>query len=785
MFWSCEEDELEDYKKPFLHGLLVIDIKEARGLPDTDTAFFNIDRKDKTDAYVTGSLGESKIFKTKYVANSLNPRWNESFSILVCHNASSLRIDLKDKEHIGAELVSSTFIRIQDLINNGVISGWFELMNSTNNGGSLHMSITYSPKEALDEDTKAVQESYFLPKPGNRVTLYQDADTPYLPIFEGLTDCTDSGPYIPPRAWIDVYNAIQKAQRFIYITGWSVATGINLVRDNPEIDSEGDSNVGELLKRKAEEGVTVLILIWSEKLSSEENPGLMGTHDEETRLFFHDTAVKCLSVARVKYESLLASEFVSSCYTHHQKTIIMDTDPEEEGQLRRIMAFVGGLDITDGRYDSPEFPLFNTLCGPKHCGDFYNNCVTGATKELGPREPWHDCHAKIEGPAALDVMKNFEERWRRQADYHVNDLYHVEDDVIDRGAIPEVPSSEGGPWTVQLFRSITSDACVFDFEGQKYLHSKGGRLVENSILRNMVIQIRQAKRFLYFENQYFLGSSYSWLQDRETLSPHVIPREIVAKIEEKIRSKEDFKVYILIPMFPEGIPSSAPIQEILFWQYRTMQMMYRRIAQCIKEEGDENAHPRDYLNFYCLGKRESPDEIPYDHLADPDPDTELERVRNSLRHSIYVHSKMTIIDDDYVLVGSANINERSLAGNRDSEIAVGAFQPAYVEQDFPEGGVHKYRMALWAAHLGGYNEQFIHPETSDCLNTVTEITTDFWETYTSEDPSHSDVHMLPYPFSISQDGDVEPLDEPWDCFPDTNAKVMGAKSGYLPAKLTT
>ncbi|QQP35471.1 Uncharacterized protein FKW44_023705, partial [Caligus rogercresseyi] len=43
------------------------------GLPDTDTAFFNIDRKDKTDAY-------SKIFKTKYVANSLNPRWNESFS---------------------------------------------------------------------------------------------------------------------------------------------------------------------------------------------------------------------------------------------------------------------------------------------------------------------------------------------------------------------------------------------------------------------------------------------------------------------------------------------------------------------------------------------------------------------------------------------------------------------------------------------------------------------------------------------------------------------------------
>ena len=44
-------------------------------------------------------------------------------------------------------------------------------------------------------------------------------------------------------------------------------------------------------------------------------------------------------------------------------------------------------------------------------GDFYSNCIVGATKETGPREPWHDCHAKVEGPAALDIMKNFEERW--------------------------------------------------------------------------------------------------------------------------------------------------------------------------------------------------------------------------------------------------------------------------------------------------------------------------------------------------------------------------------------
>ena len=37
---------------------------------------------------------------------------------------------------------------------------------------------------------------------------------------------------------------------------------------------------------------------------------------------------------------------------------------------------------------------------------------------------------------------------------------------------------------------------------------------------------------------------------------------------------------------------------------------------------------------------------------------------------IYIHSKLMIIDDKTVLIGSANINDRSMLGDRDSEIAV-------------------------------------------------------------------------------------------------------------------
>ena len=44
---------------------------------------------------------------------------------------------------------------------------------------------------------------------------------------------------------------------------------------------------------------------------------------------------------------------------------------------------------------------------------------------------------------------------------------------------------------------------------------------------------------------------------------------------------------------------------------------------------------------------------------------------------IYVHSKRMIVDDEYVLIGSANINQRSMDGSRDTEIAMGAYQPHY------------------------------------------------------------------------------------------------------------
>ena len=57
---------------------------------------------------------------------------------------------------------------------------------------------------------------------------------------------------------------------------------------------------------------------------------------------------------------------------------------------------------------------------------------------------------------------------------------------------------------------------------------------------------------------------------------------------------------------------------------------------------------------------------------------------------IYIHSKAMIVDDEVALVGSSNINDRSLLGMRDSEVNV----------VIDGRGCGELRRALFAQHLG-------------------------------------------------------------------------------------
>lgn len=94
------------------------------------------------------------------------------------------------------------------------------------------------------------------------------------------------------------------------------------------------------------------------------------------------------------------------------------------------------------------------------------------------------------------------------------------------------------------------------------LVSRTDHVIERSIQHAYVNAILRAKSFIYIENQYFLGSSFGWKGNEgnkldEVGASHLVPKELSLKIVSKIEAGERFAVYVVIPMWPEGVPESG------------------------------------------------------------------------------------------------------------------------------------------------------------------------------------------------------------------------------------
>lgn len=138
---------------------------------------------------------------------------------------------------------------------------------------------------------------------------------------------------------------------------------------------------------------------------------------------------------------------------------------------------------------------------------------------------------------------------------------------------PTVNANDPEAWHVQIFRSIDSNSVKGFPKDPKYATSKNlmcGKnvLIDMSIHTAYVKAIRAAQHFIYIENQYFIGSAYNWNAHKDIGANNLIPMEIALKIADKIRSNERFAAYIVIPMWPEGVPTGAATQRILYWQWK-------------------------------------------------------------------------------------------------------------------------------------------------------------------------------------------------------------------------
>ncbi|XP_030643413.1 phospholipase D1 [Chanos chanos] len=255
-----------------------------------------------------------------------------------------------------------------------------------------------------------------------------------------------------------------------------------------------------------------------------------------------------------------------------------------------------------------------------------------------PRMPWHDIGAVVQGKAARDVARHFIQRWNFTKLVKKRSGAMCYPCLIPKSmSVAIEPPRLRGKHTqanVQVLRSV----CQW---------SIGSKVHEESIHLAYVSAIQSSKHFIYIENQFFISCANKTIHNS-------IGDALTERILRAYREKRRFRVYVVMPLLPgfEGDISSGggqAIKAIMYFNYRTMCRGGRSIIErlkCVMADCWIN-----YISF--CGLRTHAD-------LDGRLVTEL----------IYVHSKLMIVDDSTVIIGSANINDRSMLGKRDSEMAV-------------------------------------------------------------------------------------------------------------------
>lgn len=267
---------------------------------------------------------------------------------------------------------------------------------------------------------------------------------------------------------------------------------------------------------------------------------------------------------------------------------------------------------------------------------------------------------------------------------------------------PESSDSFKGDINAQLCRSVADWSQGF--------------LTEKSVQEAYIGMILDARHSIYMENQFFIAGGEDLKIER---FHNKVGDAIVERILRAARVGEKFRVTIFIPAIP-GFPGdiqgddAVSIRAIMNFQYKSINRGSKSILERISSAG---FNPSDYIQFFHLRSfdrilpRSSAEKfmnVRFDETtaekeakAHSYAEYELNSATNGTRSTIadlaiqntplvstqgwkyseneaehivsellYIHSKLIIVDDNVVLCGSANINDRSLAGDHDSEICM-------------------------------------------------------------------------------------------------------------------
>ena len=405
---------------------------------------------------------------------------------------------------------------------------------------------------------------------------------------------------------------------FIYIINWFCDVDFPLIR-NVEAGQTAHT-LRDIIDRADGAGVMIRALLWKEPDSSQNSSAVSFFNSAETRekdgedaaarppllnaaAIHDDRGDKPLSLAGIR----ILGSIPRALGAQHQKVLCVFAGG-------RLVSFCGGIDFKQDRIAIPA-PSPREGLLPKVGDD--------GDAPAGEGEPLHDVHCRVTGPAALELVRLFAEKWN---DHPAGRKFNASKGEL---IVPPMPD-RAGDQVVQVSRTYKAGVYKFRPEG------------EYSAARMIGHAIRNARRFIYTECQYFTGA----------------------------------------PALAEALLAALPNIEHLtvlltHWELSDLPFVNSRRRRFIRTLTANPEHAKKVRLF----------------TLQPEGNTAL--FQSGRERHTYVHSKVWIIDDEFAVIGSVNSNQRSWM--HDSEVATGIYDTTTdaIHPRLP----HALRIELWQEHL--------------------------------------------------------------------------------------
>ena len=308
---------------------------------------------------------------------------------------------------------------------------------------------------------------------------------------------------------------------------------------------------------------------------------------------------------------------------------------------------------------------------------------------------------------------------------------------------------------IRVLRSAPHKLCVQEAQarGDKILPAKEQREIQTQ----MINLIKNASDFIYIENQFFqtefgepsikvftpdgdamlsgpmkymiglrgnrlkaLLSSAGFAPGKALMPENEIGKALGDRIAEAIRLDQPFHVYLVLPVHPEGKLDDITVVGQVHWTMQSLVFADHSLVNRVRRAIAAKRLCKRPLNTAMWEKamqdagKEIDGKVGYTNIEEKDwaKYLTLLNLRNCqivggrlVTEQIYIHTKLLIVDDRHVIVGSANINDRSQSGKRDSEIAVMLLDKSTEKAMIRDVETHvnplarNLRIAIWEKHL--------------------------------------------------------------------------------------